>query len=62
MHPAPVRYAPGHPVDNATIAAFNPVAPRSTSHSRESDLRQMLAERVARWTEYFDHLTTPFRT
>ena len=27
MHPAPVRYAPGHPVDDATLAAFNPVAP-----------------------------------
>ncbi|MBN3823031.1 AraC family transcriptional regulator [Burkholderia sp. Ac-20384] len=58
MHPAPVRYAPGQPVDDATFAAFNPAACRSTSHSRENDLRLALAERVARWTESADHLAT----
>ena len=53
--------APGHPVDDATLAAFNPL-PRSTSRSRENDLRRTLAERVSRWTKDVDHLSRPFRT
>ncbi|MEK7930399.1 AraC family transcriptional regulator, partial [Burkholderia contaminans] len=53
MHPAP-----GQPVEDATIAAFNPAMSRLTRDSRENDLRQTLAERVARWTEGVDHLTT----
>ncbi|KVA23147.1 AraC family transcriptional regulator [Burkholderia cepacia] len=58
MHPAPVQYSPGQQVDTAPLAAFNRVPPRSTRQSRESDLRLTLAERVARWTDGVDHLTT----
>ncbi|KAG8149110.1 AraC family transcriptional regulator [Burkholderia catarinensis] len=58
MPPAPVRYTPGQRDDDATIAAFDHAGRRSTTHNKENDLRQTLAERVAKWTEGVDHLTT----
>ena len=57
MHPAPVRYAPGHPSTTPPSPHSTPL-PRSTSRSRENDLRQTLAERVSRWTKDVDHLST----
>ncbi|MGU3782294.1 AraC family transcriptional regulator N-terminal domain-containing protein [Burkholderia metallica] len=58
MPPAPARYASGQRADDVTIAAINPAGARSTRQSREDDLRQTLAERVAKWTEGVDHLAT----
>ncbi|MCA8232578.1 AraC family transcriptional regulator [Burkholderia cenocepacia] len=58
MHPTAVRYIPGQRNDDVAIAAFDPAGRRSTGRNRENELRQMLAARVARWTEGVDHLDT----
>ncbi|ALX16464.1 AraC family transcriptional regulator [Burkholderia cepacia JBK9] len=58
MHPAHVRYTPGQRDDDVAIAAINQAGYRPPRVSREGELRQTLAERVARWTEGVDHLVT----
>ncbi|WP_201324943.1 AraC family transcriptional regulator, partial [Burkholderia sp. E168m23] len=58
MHPASLRYISGQRNDDVAIAAFDQASDRSTGRSRENELRQSLAERVARWTEGVDHLDT----
>ncbi|AQQ31731.1 MULTISPECIES: AraC family transcriptional regulator [Burkholderia cepacia complex] len=58
MHPASLRYISGQRNDDVAIAAFDQASDRSTGRSRENELRQTLAERVARWTEGVDHLDT----
>ncbi|MCA3781008.1 MAG: AraC family transcriptional regulator [Burkholderia sp.] len=58
MHPAHVRYTPGQRDDDVAIAAINQAGYRPPRVSREGELRQTLAERVAKWTEGVDHLVT----
>ncbi|WP_321953198.1 AraC family transcriptional regulator [Burkholderia cenocepacia] len=58
MHPASLRYISGQRNDDVAIAAFDQASDRSTGRRRENELRQTLAERVARWTEGVDHLDT----
>ncbi|KVE04613.1 AraC family transcriptional regulator [Burkholderia anthina] len=58
MHPVPLRYLPAQRDDAATIAALDQASHRSTGRGRENELRRMLAERVARWTDGVDHLNT----
>ena len=47
MHPAHVRYTPGQRDDDVAIAAINQAGYRPPRVSREGELRQTLAERVA---------------
>ncbi|MPV55251.1 AraC family transcriptional regulator [Burkholderia sp. HI2761] len=58
MHPVSVRYIPGQGDDDVAIAAFDQAGHRSIRRSRENELRQTLAERVARWTEGVNQLNT----